>query len=180
MLLKTRIYFTCIVTIGIWSLLIWSHYHGGVPVHHLLARQDLPGFSNWWGGFTVPLLTWWLLYRIQQRIYPKQTTNGQVPNIPKHVLYGFIGGILFGAVLSTFFTLGNSDVPPYMLLGLLLIAPFLAVHRSECLLGFVLGMTFTFGGVLPIIIGSILTLMAAALYLLLRPAVLFVIAKIRK
>jgi hypothetical protein len=35
-------------------------------------------------------------------------------------------------------------------------------------------MAFAFGGVLPIIIGSVLTLLGAVLYLLIRPAILFV------
>jgi hypothetical protein len=48
--LNTQILVTSIVSITISSLLAWNHFHGGVPSHHILAREDLPEISNWWGG----------------------------------------------------------------------------------------------------------------------------------
>jgi hypothetical protein len=172
--LKNRIYFTILVTVFIWALLLWDHFHGGVPSHHLLQNKDLPSFSNWWGGFLLPLLTWFLLYRTQVRI-EKESTSSVVPN--SFVAY-FVGALLFGMVLSVFFTLGNQELPFYMLIGLLVLGFFLPVYRAECFLGFAIGMTFTFGGVLPILIGTILVLLCSALYLVLRPMALFVFSKI--
>ena len=46
---KKRIYCTILVTVFIWTLLLWDYFHGGVPSHHLLQNKDLPAFSNWWG-----------------------------------------------------------------------------------------------------------------------------------
>jgi hypothetical protein len=158
----------------IWALLLWDYFHGGVPSHHLLQNKDLPSFSNWWGGILLPLLTWFLLYRAQVRI-EKESTSSVVPN--SFVAY-FVGALLFGMVLSVFFTLGNQDIPFYMLVGLLVLALFLPLYRAECLLGFVIGMTFTFGGVLPILIGTILVFLCSLLCLVLRPMTLFVFSKI--
>ncbi len=170
---KTRVYITVIITLSIWSLLTWNYYHGGVPSHHLLAREDLPAFSNWWGGLLLPLLAWFLSYRMQKRIYSGKEKNSKEVNIPAHIVYGFTGALLFGIVLSTFFTFGNEEVPSYMMMGLLALALFFPIYRAECFLGFVIGMTYTFGGVLPILIGSILALLGAVLYLLIRPAIVF-------
>jgi hypothetical protein len=170
---KTRLYFTGIVALAIWSLLAWNYYHGGVPSHHLLAREDLPSFSNWWGGLLLPLLAWFLSGHIQKRIYTGKEKDSK-ENLPAHVVYGFLGALLFGIVLSIFFTFRNEEVPFYMMMGLLALALFFPIYRAECFLGFVIGMTFTFGGVLPIIIGSVLTLLGTVLYLLVRPAILFV------
>lgn len=172
--LKVRLYFTGIVGLAIWSLLAWNYYHGGVPSHHLLAREDLPSFSNWWGGLLLPLLAWFLSYRIQKRMYSGAEKKSTEMKLPDSVLYGFFGGLLFGIVLSIFFTFGNENVPSYMMLGLFALALFFPIFRAEYFLGFVMGMTFTFGGVLPIIIGSILVLLTAVLYLLIRPGILFI------
>ena len=174
---RTRLYFTGIVTIAIWSLLTWNHYHGGVPSHHILADENLPEISNWWGGVLLPLLTWLLLYRIEKRIINKNEGVSQVPKLSIYVIYGFTAALLFGIVLSAFFTFGNTDMPGYMLLGLLLLALFLPIYRAECLLGFVIGMTFTFGAVLPTGVGSILVLTGVLLYLYVRRAILFVTTK---
>jgi hypothetical protein len=175
---KIRLYFTGIVSIAIWSLLTWDYYHGGVPIHHILHREDLPSFSNWWAVLLLPLLTWFLLYRIQKRIGSNKEKNSQLVNIPISIIYGFIGALLFGIVLSIFFTLGNEEVPFYMMIGLFAAGLFFPIYRAECFLGFVIGMTFTFGGVLPIGIGSILALLGTVLYLLIRPAILFVSLKL--
>ena len=72
---KTRLYSTVLVTVAIWALLAWDHFHGGVPSHHILAREDLPEISNWWGGVLLPLLTWFLLYRVEKRLVRNGVEN---------------------------------------------------------------------------------------------------------
>jgi hypothetical protein len=173
---KLRLYVTGIITVAIWTLLAWDHYHGGVPAHHILAKKNLPAISNWWGGFLLPVLTWFLLYRIQKRIDKTNTQNEEAPIDLKPILYRFAGALLFGIVLSAFFTAGNMEMPGYMILAIFPLALFFPIYRSECLLGFVIGMTFTFGGVLPIGIGSIVLSLCAVLHLLLRPAILYVVS----
>jgi hypothetical protein len=170
---KIRIYFTAIITIAIWSLLIWDHFHGGVQSHHLLQDENLPEFSNWLGGISIPLLTWFLLFRVKKRIVKDLT----VFKFSINILYAFLAALSFGILLSVLFTYGYSEIPFYMIVSLLILALFLPIYKAECFLGFVIGMTYTFGGVLPIIIISILSLIGAVLYLIIKPGILFILAK---
>lgn len=174
---KVSLYFTGMVTLAIWGLLAWNHYHGGVPSHHLLAREDLPSISNWWGGLLLPLLTWFLLYRIQKRFIPENAEKLKGSKYPMNIVYGFTVALFFGILLSTFFTFGYSDIPGYMIMALFPLALFFPIYRAECLLGFVIGMTFTFGAVLPTLIGSLFAVIGAVLYLLVRPVLLFLSLK---
>lgn len=177
-LFKTRLYITALVTLAIWSLLAWNYYHGGVPSHSILAREDMPSISNWWGGLLLPLLTWFLLYRIQKRLTDYKGENSSPSTFPREVVYGFAGALLFGVLLSTFYTLGYSEIPGLMVNSIFIIALFFPIYRAECLLGFVIGMTFTFGAVLPTGIGSIFALIGAVLYLLVRPLLLKVVGMV--
>jgi hypothetical protein len=179
--LRLRLYGTGIVTLAIWSLLLWNYFHGGVPSHHILARKDLPEISNWWGAVVLPLLTWFLLTRIQKRVVSakdEQAPAAVAASFPMSIVYAFAGALLFGILLSVFFSLHYTDIPGYMLQGLFLLALFLPLYRAEYLLGFVIGMTYTFGAVLPTGIGSIIALICAVIYLFLRRAILFVVSKV--
>ena len=172
--LINRILFTAIVTLLSWAHLAWDYFHGGIPTHYLLHRKDLPGISNCWGGIVIPLLTWFLLYRIKRRVYDKDIN--EVSNTPNHVIYGFFGALLFGILLSFFFAIGT-DVPGYLMIGLFIISFFIPVYRAEHLLGFVLGMAYTFGGILPIVIGSILVLIFMIDYRVVRTFIHYLISK---
>ena len=173
-----RLYFTAAVTFLLWSLLVWNYFHGGIPSHHLLADENLPEISNIWGGILLPALTWFLLYRIQLRINRRNNANSSVSYSVSEILYGFVAAVLFGIVLSTFFTFGNTDVPGYMLILLFLLAVFIPVYRSEYILGFVIGMTYTFGAVLPTLVGSILALIGLVIYYGIRPVILYLRSKL--
>lgn len=172
---RSRLYFTGFATLAIAALLTWNYFDGGVPSHHVLADESLPLISNWWGALLIPSLTWFLTYRIQKRVYP--AGNAETSKKLNQALIGFVAALIFGALLAAFFTLGLSDLPGYMLLGLLPIAFFLPIYRAECLLGFVFGMTYTFGAVLPTGVGTILALIGAAIYLLIRPGIIFLGSK---
>lgn len=172
---RTRLYFTGIATLAIGALLTWNYFNGGVPSHHVLADESLPLISNWWGALVIPALTWFLTHHIQKRVY--RSRNLEKGKQLKQALFGFVAALVFGALLAAFFTLGLSDLPGYMLSGVLLAALFLPIYRAECLLGFVFGMTYTFGAVLPTLVGSILALIGAAIYLLIRPGIIFLGSK---
>lgn len=175
---KRSLYLTGIVTVGIWSLLIWNHYHGGVPSHHILQQEDLPKISNWWGGLLLPLLTLFLTYRIQKRLISNNDNKSNALKFPIKSTYSFLIALSFGVLLSVFFTLGYSNLSGYMMYGLFLLALFFPIYRAECLLGFVIGMTFTFGVVLPIGVGALLTLIGVVLYLYIRPGIIFIVKKL--
>ncbi len=174
-----RIYIIALMSIGIGSLLLWDHYHGGVPSHHLLADENLPSISNWWGGVLLPLLGFFLTWRIKKRLFGKE---GEVVDreIFLSVVYGFIGALIFGITLSVFFTLSYNEIPSYMLMSSFVLALFIPTYRSEYLFGFVIGMTYTFGGVLPTLIGGILLSIYAIIYLLIRAGIVLMASKLNR
>ncbi len=163
---KIRLYITGFVTVAIWGLLAWEYTHGGFQSHHILRRKDLPELQNWWGGFLLPALTWFLLYRIQKR--PKTILS-------KQVIYCFLAAFIVGVSIITLVYFDIHAIPRYLLISTLLTAIFYPIYRAECLLGFVLGMTLSFGAVLPIFIGSILAMIGFLIHLLIRPVFLFII-----
>ena len=143
------------VSVGIWALLIWQHYHGGVPSHSFLARKDMPSISNWWGGLLLPLLTYFSLYRIQKRIEGTGENNLITPPKLQSILLLFLLGITYTGLMSYCFVTDNSDVNGLLFQGLFLLAFIIPIYRIEFLLGFVMGMTYTFGAILPTFIGSL-------------------------
>ena len=178
--IKTQILLTSIVSVSIWSLLAWYYFNGGVPSHHILAREDLPEISNWWGGILLPLLTYLVLFRIQKR---ENLPNGKRPEfieIPLKVWKGFLGALILGVALSVFFTFGNTEMPEYLILSVFFISLFFPVYRAECILGFVIGMTFTFGAILPAGIGSILAIIGFLIHHLIRPLIIYIYSSIKK
>jgi len=54
----------------------WDYFQGGVKAHHIRMGKNLPGITNWRGGIVLPMLNWFLLVRIQNRL-----KNGIEPNI---------------------------------------------------------------------------------------------------
>ncbi|KQO34641.1 hypothetical protein ASF10_02705 [Flavobacterium sp. Leaf82] len=175
---KIRVYFTSIIAISIWALLIWNHYHGGVPSHHILNDKNLPEISNWWGALLLPLLSWILFYRIKKRAVENIDNESKESDSQINIIYGFIGALFSGILLSVFFTLGYANFPAYVLLLILMSGLFFPIYRAEYILGFVLGMTFTFGAVLPTVIAFILALIGAFLYLCIRTLILYVVSRI--
>ncbi len=176
---RIRIYFTGLVAIAIWSLLTWNYYHGGVPSHHILANKDLPEISNLWGALLLPLLSWFLAYRLKKRIFLQRDGHAELAAI-KHAVYAFTITLVYGVVTAGFFSYGYPDMTGNMMIGIFVLALFFPVYRSECLLGFVIGMSVTFGAVLPTGIGLILTLIAFVLFHGVRPAALFVASRLKR
>lgn len=164
---RARITATVAVAVAEWTFLAWQHVHGGVPSHHFLDRADMPAISNWWGGLVLPCMTWLLLGRVQRRI------TSQVGAATRHAAIGFIGALGFGVLLSVFFMRGDNQVTGVMFEALFVIALLVPIYRAEYLLGFVLGMACTFGGVLPSIVGSVVALIALLIHRYVRAAMLF-------
>ncbi len=149
---------TIVVTAIMALLLGWQHLDGGVPAHHLLADPGMPALSNWWGLLTLPLLAWYLLGRIERR------RAGDPASAPR-IKGAFIGALLFGALLATLFTAGQHDATDLMALSVFVVALFYPIYRAEYVLGFVLGMTWTFGAVLPTIAACVFALVGALIHL---------------
>jgi hypothetical protein len=161
-----------IVTFLIFGFLFWEHFHGGVTCHYILNQQDLPSISNWWSGLLLPILTWFLLSRIEKRLDKQSLQTKQTNNSISKIFWSFLTGLVFGVLLSTSFTSEYKpflDNVPYILIVLSFIIP---VFYSEFILGFVLGMAYTFGAILPMIFILIIASSGFIIYGFIRPLVL--------
>jgi len=166
---QTRIVLTLLVLLAELAILAWEHFHGGVRSHHILNRADLPAISNGWGMLLLPALAWFLIGRMQRRMTVRFGEKDAPANFPADIVAGFAGALLFGVLLATSFTTGHENVSSFMFQGVFVLALLLPVYRAECLLGFVLGMTFTFGAILPTAIGSLVAAFSAAIHLVVWP-----------
>lgn len=165
-LIRMRVGMTALIAAWVGALLAWEHLHGGVVTHNLLARDDMPGISNWW-GVLLPVLGWFLLGRIQRRIrrnHGKGASHGRAAAVA-----GFAGAVLFGTLLSVFFMTGQEHLTSYMTVALLPLALLFPIYRAEYVLGFVLAMALTFGAVLPTVFACVVALMAVVMYRYVRP-----------
>ncbi|WP_156102258.1 hypothetical protein [Muricauda sp. MAR_2010_75] len=160
------------------AMIIGEYINGGVVTHHLLADDNLPGISNWWGLVTIPLLTWVVITLVQKRQSNIDIIGSNSKNDTKGILNRFLGALIFGVLVSVFWELGLENILQYLILLPVLIAFFRPVYLPECLLGFVYGMMYTFGGILPILIGLVLTVLCFLAYKVIRRGVLFIISKI--
>ena len=169
---RYRLYFICLVTLAIWSLLAWDYFHGGIPAHHLLHDPELPSVSNTWGGLLLPVLTAYLLYRIQKRNQPKdeeQTIDLQ--NLRK-VFFAFAISVIYALTIALAFTFGYDAVSEFMFPAMLILSLIFPLYRAEYYLGFVLGLAYFFGAVLPSGIGAVVVLISAATNFGLHPLLL--------
>lgn len=167
--LKKRYPLVVLISLAIWSLLIWQHFNGGVPRHYILHRADLPSISNWWGALVLPLLAWILTGRMAS------LSEGSRAN---RVIAGLLGAFLFGVVLSVCFVNGLDQVTSLMVPGLLLLALFLPIYRAQYILGFILGMTYTFGAILPLAFAVVVGLVAFVIHAYIRKLPLFIYRKV--
>jgi general stress protein CsbA len=142
---RNKLYFTATVALLVALLLAGEFFTGGVVTHHLLAQADMPGISNWWGLVSLPLLAWLL--------FPSDGTNG-----PNSGLFGFstvtmsrfVGAIFYGAIMAASFEFGFDEATGNFVLILIPVGIFYPLYRGELVVGFVMGLTYTFGGILPL------------------------------
>jgi hypothetical protein len=120
---------------------------GGIASHHPLADPALPGISNLWGLLTLPLLG-----ALAGR---RAAAVG-----PRVVVLGLLPALCYGGAIALAYELGAAAVAERLFQGLFLLALVLPLYRIECLAGFVVGMTITFGGVLPVVFGGVVALLS--------------------
>jgi hypothetical protein len=143
------------VSVGILALLIWEYFHGGVPSHSFMARKDMPSISNWWGGLLLPLLTYFSLYRLQKRLFLTDESTVVSPKQLQSVLFLFITGLLYAGAMAYCFVTDKEDINGILFQGLFFLALIFPLYRAEFFLGFVIGLTYTFGAILPTFIASV-------------------------
>lgn len=167
-----------VVTIFIFGFLSWEHFNGGVTSHHLLGQEDFPSISNWWSGLLLPILTWFLLSRIEKRLDKQASHTQQTNNSISKVYWFFLTGVIFGILLSISFM---NEYKPfldnvlYILIALSFIIP---IYYSEFILGFILGMTFTFGAIIPTLFILIMAVIGLVIYKFIRPIILSLITRL--
>ncbi len=130
--------------------LSFEHFTGGVRSHNLLNDPDLPAISNWFGLITLPAIAVILGLRVRTSPVPARLLG-----LPRPMLVALVGALLYGAAMATSFWLGAENITLAALVGLFVCALVFPVYRAEYILGFVVGMTATFGGVLPLIIALV-------------------------
>jgi len=160
------------------AIIIGEYINGGVITHHLLADDNLPGISNWWGLLTIPLLTWIVISLIQKRQSKTHIINPNSKNDTNGILNRFLGALIFGVSMSILWEFRLENIMQYLILLPIVTAFFRPVYLPECLLGFVYGMLYTFGGILPILIGLVLTVLCLIAYKVIRRGILIVVSKI--
>ena len=170
---QINFYFVGLVTLTIWSLLIWQYLHDGVPSHYLMQNPEFPELSNWWGALLLPVLSWGLLHRIKKRIINSPTESRSL--LTKQVIISLVISLTYGAMLSLSFLYGYAEISSVMFPGILFFALFFRVYREEFVLGFILSMSFVFGAILPILFGVLIATASAIVYFVVH----FIWSKIR-
>jgi len=141
--------------------LAWDYFHGGIPTHYLLHNPDLPGIPNWLGAIVLPFFTWFLLYRIHKRI-DESEIRATSESLRKVILRFFAATLVSISIAVCF--VGGIDVIDYIMGSVFVLAFLFPLYKSEFLLGWVLGSTFTFGAIIPIGFGSIFALLFFLIY----------------
>lgn len=146
--IKLRTVITGIMTLLMGIIIAWEYfYEGGVTAHYFLHSKDMPSFSNWWGLLLIPVFT----FLVTGFIKPY---NDEGRTRYKQIFTGFSLVVLFGLVMSYSFII-ESDFTLYLTIALLVSVFLLPIYRLECLLGYVVGMLFTFGAIIPILFGTL-------------------------
>jgi hypothetical protein len=173
---KTGLLLFATVSIGIWALLIWEYYHGGVPSHSFMARKDMPSISNWWGGLLLPVLAYFSFNRVQKRLFMGENSV-VLPQKLQSVLFLFIAGLLYAGAMAYCFVTNKEDINGILFPGLFLLALIFPLFRAEFFLGFVMGMTYTFGTILPTFIASLFVGISYVAHKFLYPFVIKIVGR---
>lgn len=171
---RTKIIATSIATVFVLGILLLEHFQGGVVAHHLFANKDMPKVSNWWGVLVIPLMTYLSLSLLQKRL---TNSDNKQKAISKQEYSGFLGAVIFGIAITILF-FSAPTLPGYLVLMTFALAFFKPLYRPEYFLGFILSMTYGFGGVLPVLFGLIFVIIYLIEYRLIRQGILLIWKKI--
>lgn len=159
---KHRLLITGIITLAIFGHIVWDYFHGGIPTHYIFHSNEMPGIPNWLGAIFLPFFSYFLLFRIHKRLNTPEHKDSL-----KEVGLRFLAGLLFAITISVTF-LNGIEVTDYIM-GLIFILAFIfPLYKSEYLLAWVLGSSFAFGAVIPMVFGSILCFVFFLIYQLVR------------
>lgn len=160
--IRLRLAFTAFVAFAEAAHLAIEHLHGGIARHHLLHDPTLPAVWNGWGLLLLPLLAW----IASARAFRRPRTHWQ---LHRPFVMRACGALLMGGALSMAFSMGADGLAGVLFPGIALCGIALRAYRAEYVLGFVLGMAYTFGAVLPMVIGGGIALLSAVLWRVIVP-----------
>jgi hypothetical protein len=152
-----RANFTSIVTLAALAHLAWEYFNDGIRSHHFLGDPQFPAMHNAWGVLILPLLAWIASGALEKR----------GPSRP--VVIGFMGALTFGAALAFSFFMGWMTAATALFFSAFLLSLLFPVYRGECILGFVLGMTITFGPFIPTAFAIAFAAVSATVHVALLP-----------
>jgi len=150
----------------------WEATHGGVKTHHFLARPDMPGFSNWWGLLIVPLLGLLAARSVAGRV---DANRGTVASSVAAMASAMLAGIAMSVAFATGYE-SITSVVFFVAVGAGVVLP---TYRPEYAFGFVLGMLYVFGPVIPLFAVSIAVGVSIAAHFLIRPALAALLRRVR-
>ncbi|WP_343485941.1 hypothetical protein [Allomuricauda sp. d1] len=147
---RNRLIITLVITVLVWAHVLWDYTHGGIPVHYLFMNENMPPFPNWLGAIILPFFTWVLLYRIHKRVDAPDAKDTFRLAISR-----FFTALVVAGSIAICFELGI-EIPGFVLLGILGLGVALPLYKSEFLLGWVLGLSYTFGAMIPMLFAIVL------------------------
>jgi hypothetical protein len=139
----------------------------------------LPAISNWWSGLFLPVLTWFLLTRTEKRLLKHASEAPETSKHTRSVLWIFLTALAVGISLSISFTYDYKPFLDNVLYILLVLSFIIPIYYAEFILGFILGMTYTFGAILPTAFILVMAVIGILNYRFIRPAVLKLITRSR-
>ncbi|MCK7595623.1 hypothetical protein [Pseudomarimonas salicorniae] len=122
----------------------YEWFTGGVQSHHLLGRDDLPELSNWLGLLVLPALG--IGVGLRARKLDSSTRPAR-----RALWAAILGALAYGAALAITFELDATAVTAVIFFGLFAVALAFPIYRVEYVFGWVIGMSFTFGSMLPLL-----------------------------
>lgn len=152
-----RLALTALVAAAEAGHLAWEWSQGGIVSHHLLGDPAMPTVWNGWGLLVLPAIAWIASARLVGR-------PGHGGPLRRAAWLRLAGAMVAGIAMSVAFTVDRSDVAGGLLLAIALSGLAVRAYRVEYLLGFVLGMAYTFGAMIPTLIGGAIAIASAAVW----------------
>jgi len=155
---RNRIIITLIITLLVWGHVIWDYFHGGIPVHYLFMDENMPPMPDWLGAIILPFYSWVALGQIHKRV--------DAPEPKDSYLTVFLRFLLaLGVALTIAICFENGiEIPGYVLLSIFVFAFFFPLYRAEFVMGWVLGLSYTFGAIIPMLFGLVFAGLFFVLY----------------
>lgn len=166
---KVKYGLVCFAFIFVAIQLAIEHFHGGVERHYLMADPEMPSFSNWWGLVILPVFAWLAAILLKKRVGGQIKSDANETEIPRSFVFGLFGMLIVSALQSVAFEVGFPSVTMYLALAVLLVSLFVPIYRAECFFGHLVGATFTFGPIIPLIGISITAIVSAASHFIAKP-----------